>query len=133
MASTPRTVPDVASPEVAKAGVEMIFGLAERWQLSRTELARLLGIRSTSTLDNWRKKAPETLRPDTLERISYLLHIYRALHQLLPERQADQWIRRPNQASPFLGMSALKYMLRGQVRHLLDTHHYLKGVAAGAS
>ena len=52
--------------------------------------------------------------------------------QLLPEEQADEWIRQPNQADPFLGRPALEYMLQGQVRHLLDTHRYLKGVAAGA-
>jgi transcriptional regulator with XRE-family HTH domain len=133
MAVAPPVIPGIESPEVAKAGVEMIFGLAECWNLSRPELARLLGIRSTSTLDNWRKKAPESLSPDTLERISYLLHIYRSLQQLLPEERADQWIRRPNRASPFLGTSALEYMLQGQVRHLLDTHRYLKNAASSVS
>jgi transcriptional regulator with XRE-family HTH domain len=129
--TSPR-VPEVGSPQVAQTGITMVFALAERWELSRPELARLLGIRSTSTLDNWRRKAPETLTPDALERISYLLHIYRSLQQLLPGDQADQWIRRPNDASPFLGVPALEYMLQGQVRHLLDTHRYLKGVASGA-
>lgn len=132
MAVAPSILPNVESPEVVRAGLKMVFGLAQRWELSRSELARLLGIRSTSTLDNWRKRAPETLALDTLERISYLLHIYRSLQQLLPEDRADRWIRQPNDASPFVGRSALEYMLQGQVRHLLDAHRYLKSVASGA-
>ena len=132
MTPTATSLPDVQSPETARAGIRAFFRLAELWGLTRSEMATLLGIRSTSTLDNWRRKAPETLQPDTLERISYLLHIHRSLRQIFPPERAREWPRRANSAAPFLGMSALDFMLQGRVQHLLDVHRYLKGVASGA-
>jgi transcriptional regulator with XRE-family HTH domain len=105
--------------------------LTERWQLTRAELATLLGIRSTSTLDNWRRNPPVSLSPDTLERISYLLHIHGALRQIFPVPRATEWLRRPNDDAPFLGKSALAFMLGGRMQHLLDTHRHLQNVAAG--
>ncbi len=126
------TLPDVHSSEVARVGLETIARIADRWQLTRAELATLLGVRSTTTVDNWRKKTPETLSPDTLERISYLLHIYRSLQQLVGEDGDERWLRTPNAGDPFLGTAPLDYMLQGQVRHLLDTQRYLKSIVSGA-
>lgn len=131
MESTTSSLPSAGSPEVARAGVGAFFRIADRWGLTRAEMATLLGVRSTSTLDNWRKRPPEVLSVDTLERISYLLHVYRSLQQIFPPDRADEWLRRPNSAVPFLGRSALEYMLRGRVQHLLDVHRHLKGVASG--
>lgn len=125
-------IPDLHSPETARAGIHAFFRLAEFWGLTRSEMVTLLGLGSTSTLDNWRKKAPETLQPDTLERISYLLHIHRSLRQILPPESAHEWPRRANSAAPFLGKSALELMLKGGVQDLLDVHRYLKGVASGS-
>ena len=53
---------------------------------------------------------------DTLERLSYLLGIYKALQILLPDpHAADEWVRKPNTAPPFGGSSALERMSSGQV------------------
>lgn len=125
-------LPDVRSPETTRAGLNAFFRLAEQWKLTRGEQTTLLGLRSDSTLDNWRKKPPATLSPDTLERLSYLLHIYRSLRQLFPEDRAREWPRRANDAAPFFGKSALEFMLEGRVQHLLDVHRYLKRYASGA-
>ena len=63
---------------------------------------------------------------DTLERISYILGIYKALQLLLPDtRAADEWIRRPNEAAVFGGRSALDRMLSGNVSDLYDVRQYL--------
>jgi hypothetical protein len=125
-------LPDVSSPETARAGLNAFFRLAEQWKLTRSDQKTLLGLRSDSTLDNWRKKAPATLSPDTLERLSYLLHIYRSLRQLFPEDRVREWPRRTNDASPFLGRTALAFMLEGRIQNLLDVHRYLKRYASGA-
>jgi hypothetical protein len=40
---------------------------------------------------------------EMLERVSYLIGIYRALHAIFPnDDQADRWIRRANMAPPLL-------------------------------
>jgi hypothetical protein len=53
--------------------------LCERWAVTRAKQGPLLGLRSTSTLDNWRRRPPASLPLDTMERISYLLQIYGSL------------------------------------------------------
>ena len=82
-----------------------------------------------STLAKYRAD-PEAARigPDTAERLSYLLGIYRALQILLPRPEAaDGWIRRPNNAPPFNGQTALDRMLSGRVADLYVVRHYLDG------
>ena len=79
------------------------FRIAELWGLSADEQMTLLGVTSRSTFFKWKRAQDVTLPKDTLERISYILGIYKALQiLLLDERAADAWIRQPNTA-PLLG------------------------------
>ena len=69
---------------------------------------------------------------DTLERLSYILGIYKALQILLPDEQAaDRWIRKPNVAPVFAGRSALEQMLSGQVADLYRVRQYLDAERGG--
>ena len=71
------------------------FRIAELWQLSIAEQMILLGVTARSTFFKWKKNADVELPRDTLERISYLLGIYKALQILLPDpHAADAWVRR---------------------------------------
>jgi uncharacterized protein (DUF2384 family) len=104
------------------------FNIARLWGLSQAEQQKLLAL-PRSTLAKYRAH-PETARlsSDTLERISYVLGIYRALQILLPRPEAaDSWIRRPNDAPLFNGASALDRMLSGRVADLYVVRHYLDG------
>ena len=61
-----------------------------------------------------------------LERISYVLGIYKALQVLFPDpTRADAWLRKPNAALPFGGGSALDRMLSGNVADLFVVRSYL--------
>lgn len=107
------------------AGLRAFANIAERWGLSIAEQLRLLGI-SRSTYFKWRREPEPRLPQDTLERLSYLLGIYKALQILLPDTgAADAWIRKPNTAPPFGGRSALDRMLSGQVADLYVVRQYL--------
>jgi hypothetical protein len=100
--------------------------MAELWHLTIPEQLALLGITSRSTYFKWRKEPQPRLPRDTLERLSYLLGIYKALQLLLPDtRAADEWIRRPNAAPQFGGKSALERMLSGNVVDLYVVRQYL--------
>lgn len=93
----------------------------------------LLGNPPRSTFYKW-KKEPESARlgRDTLERISYILGIYKALQILLPEPEvADNWIHKPNSASIFGGKSALQRMLSGNVADLYVVRQYLDAMRGG--
>jgi uncharacterized protein (DUF2384 family) len=113
---------DIAGP----AGLRAFARIAELWHLSIAEQLRLLGIQSRSTYFKWRKEEHARLPRDTLERLSYLLGIYKALQLLLPATQAaDEWIRRPNAEPLFGGRSALDRMLSGNVADLYLVRQYL--------
>ena len=106
--------------------------IADLWELTVDEQMTLLGVTARSTFFKWKKDPNTTLPKDTLERISYILGIYKALQILLPdEKAADEWVRRPNTAALFGGQSALDRMLSGQVADLFVVRQYLDAQRGG--
>jgi hypothetical protein len=107
-------------------GLRAFANIAEAWGLTVADQLKLLGIASRSTFFKWRREREPRLPRDTLERLSYLLGIYKSLQILLPdERAADEWIRKPNNAPLFGGRSALERMMTGQVADLYVVRQYL--------
>src|SRR5713101_62004 len=108
------------------------FRIAEKWELSNEEQMTLLGVDARSTFFKWKRERDGLLSRDTLERVSYILGIYKALQILLPNEQAaDTWIRRPNTAPLFGGKSALDRMLSGKVSDLYVVRQYLDAQRGG--
>lgn len=102
------------------------FRIAELWSLSVDEQMTLLGLSARSTFFKWKRDSKVVLPRDTLERISYVVGIYKALQVLLPdEKAADEWVKRPNSAHLFGGRSALDRMLSGQVADLFLVRQYV--------
>lgn len=102
------------------------------WDLLVDEQITLLGVTSRSTFFEWKKEPNTVLSTDTLERISYILGIYKTLQILLPdEAAADAWIREPNQAPVFARESALDRMLSGQMSDLFIVRQYLEAQHEG--
>jgi len=119
-------IKDLDTRKLAGPGLRTFFNIAEAWQLTREEQMRLLGVPATSTYHHWKSGHGTKLSPDTLERISYILGIYKALQILLPDpHAADGWVKKPNAAIPFGGRSALTYMMQGHVRNLYEVRLYL--------
>ena len=115
-----------SSGALGGAGMRAFVNIAEAWDLSVAEQLTLLGIPSRSTFFKWRREREPRLPADTLERLSYLLGIYKSLQILLPDaRAADEWIRKPNDAPLFGGRSALERMMTGQVADLYVVRQYL--------
>ena len=137
------------------------FRIAELWDLSVEEQMRLLDMTDSTTFYKWKKSSntvpprdtprsalfptervfatnrweeyPNTILPrDTLERISYIIGIYKALQILLPdEKAADEWVKRPNKAPLFKGKPALHRMLSGKVADLSVVRQYLDAQRQG--
>lgn len=111
--------------------LKAFFKLADRWDLSVEERLKLLGSPARSTFFNW-KKGQGHLSLDTLERISYMIGIFKALHVLLSDEDAaDAWIKKPNTAPLFGGKSALDRMLSGHVSDLFVVRQYLDAQRGG--
>jgi hypothetical protein len=122
---------DVAPRPVEEgAAKRAFFRIMEAWQVSDPDARILLGSPSRSTFYNYKRGEGGALSADTLERISYVLGIYKALQLLFPNpQQADAWIRKENQA--FGGRSALEHALGGHVVDLADVRRYLDAVRGG--
>ncbi|OLL27836.1 hypothetical protein BTH42_30505 [Burkholderia sp. SRS-W-2-2016] len=119
--------------DMSAAGLRAFFNIARDWDLNADEQIRLLGSPGRSTFFNW-KKEPQAARlsRDTLERLSLLLGIYKALQILLPQPSAaDNWIKRPNSAPPFGGRRALDRMLAGNISDLVAVRQYLDAMRGG--
>jgi hypothetical protein len=119
--------------DLSVAGLRAFFNIARDWGLSTDEQMVLLGAPGRSTFFKW-KSAPETadLKRDTLERLSYILGIYKALQILLPaSTSADAWVKKPNTAPLFGGKSALERMLGGNVADLMAVRQYLDSRRGG--
>ena len=123
-----------SAPELAGPALRTFFRIVELWNLSATEARRILGDPPRSTYFLWKRSGDGQLSRDTLERVSYVLGIYKALQILLPEQgAADTWIRRPNTAPVFGGRPALDRMLSGNVADLYVVRQYLDAQRGGWS
>ncbi len=112
--------------ELGGPALRTFFRLADQWKLRITEQRKLLGDPPESTFYKWKRQQSGALGRDTIERISYLLGIWKSLQILFPDPvQADAWLHKPNQAPLFGGHSALERMLSGNVADLYVVRQYL--------
>lgn len=112
-------------PNKNAIALKAFFNITHKWNLTSEQERILLGT-STPTFYRWKKDKNGSLTKDTLERISYILGIYKALRILLPsEEAANSWIKKPNKAPLFNGKSALDKLLVGRVIDLADVRRYL--------
>ena len=116
-------------PQRASApAIRTFTRIADRWGLSAQERWRLLGIPKSTYYSYLEKPERARLSHDTLERVSYILGIFKALAILLPRRAAaDSWLRRSNAAPVFNGHAPLELMLGGKVASLYLVRRYLDG------
>ena len=118
--------PEVSVAELGGPALRTFFNLAKTWELSEQEQMKLLGLNSRSTLHAWKSGRVSKVSRDTLERISYLLGIFKAINILLPDmKRADEWVRLPNRAPLFGGRSALDRMTTGNIGDLYVVRQYL--------
>ena len=114
------------SPDLDGPALRAFFRLAEHWKLRIADQRKLLGDPAESTFYKWKRQQTGALGRDTLERISYLLGIWKSLQILFPDvAQADAWLTKPNHAPLFGGQSALERMLLGNVADLYVVREYL--------
>ncbi len=100
------------------------FRIADAWKLKEQEQMRILGLDNRSTFQSWKRGAVAAIPKDALERISYVLGIYKGLQTLLP-KSADDWVRKPNKSPVFGGHSALDRMASGNVSDLYVVRQYI--------
>lgn len=105
------------------AGLKAFLRIMECWGLQEVESAKLLGLTQIP------KVSEVTI--DQLERISHTLAIYRALHTLLQDPNADEWAQKPNHAPLFNGRAALDLLKEG-TEGFRKVRVYLEGQTEGS-
>ncbi len=120
-------------PQTSASAKRAFFTIMRLWGVSDAQARLLLGSPSRATFYTWKKDQDGKLGRDVLERISYILGIYKALQILFPDpAQADAWIsRKPNEA--FGGQSALERMSAGNLADLHAVRSYLDHIRGGGS
>lgn len=112
--------------DLGTAGLRTVFRIADEWGLSTAQLMVLLGDPSRTTFFRWKAGEVAQVSRDLLERLSYLVGIYKALQILLPQGDhANAYLKRPNTAPLFAGRTPLQVMLGGQVADLFQVREYL--------
>src|SRR5688500_5552290 len=118
--------PALDSEELGSTALTAFFNITAAWGLSAEEERTLLGSPPRSTFFKWKSERAARLSADTIERISYIMGIYKALRILLPTPEAAHaWVKKPNAAHGFAGKPALERMLAGRVIDLADVRRYL--------
>ncbi|SAL16858.1 hypothetical protein AWB74_00551 [Caballeronia arvi] len=132
-AGHPVPQPALDSSDLSAAGLRAFFRITQDWDLSTEDQITLLGSPGRSTYFKWKQEpASARLTRDTLERLSLILGIYKALQILLPDpKAADTWVRRPNSAPPFGGRPALDRLLAGNISDLVAVRQYLDAMRGG--
>jgi hypothetical protein len=124
----------ITQPQMGGPGLRAFYNIAQEWGLTAEEQMILLGGVPSSTFYNWKSKVVPSgdisLGRDTLERISYILGIYKALRILLPASYAT-WVKRPNSNPLFGGRPALERMLSGNVSDLFMVRQFLDAWRGG--
>lgn len=116
-------------PGRISAELEAFFNIAEKWGLSTEEQIKLLGSPGRSTFFKW-KKDGGALPNDTVERISHILAIWKALRIIFTiDERAEKWIRNKNEY--FQGHSALDIMLGGKVVDIYKVREYIDAQRGG--
>jgi hypothetical protein len=127
----PPEIVDLTSKEERKrlsaSGLKALFNIAECWKLRGEDVRGLLGgVANGSYFEMKKNPESKVLDPDEMQRVSYLIGIFKALNILHSQQLADEWVRLPNSNRIFGGRTPLDYMIRGgvpameTVRRLLD-------------
>lgn len=114
----------ISKSEVA---LKVFFNICKAWSVEDGDAIVLLGNLEVTRFDEWRE-SPVTaqLSHEVLERISYILGIYKGLQILLPNPiAADAWIKKTNSEAIFGGKSALEKMLQGRTEDLAAVRQYI--------
>lgn len=120
-------------PDLVASALRTFTNLAKAWSLTEAEQTAILGLPVHTASAAIEVGASSDRWTETLKRVSYMIGIYCALHILFPDpHQADEWIRRPNDASLFRGAPALELMCSNRQGDLASVREFLEGQGLSA-
>lgn len=113
--------------EKAKVALKAFFNIAKRWNLNEDDEGALLGKRDQAALRSWKDGTGLVPSNETIQRISHILAIFRAIGILIPDPDiAAAWVKQPNAAATFDGRTALDLMADGDLEKLKTVRQYVE-------
>ena len=118
---------DNSKSALAAPGVSKVLG---KWRCSEQVKSVLLGFENEALFQLMLSNPSDYIfTKEQLERMSYVLNIYRLLHTIFSEAvQADEWINKPNSNELFGGQPAIDVMKKGKVSDLALVVKYLQSL-----
>lgn len=105
--------------------------LAERWALSNTESASLLGV-SVTTWERIKRGAWDgDLTQDQLTRVSALVGIFKGLRLLFADDMETRWLRLKNSGPLFNRATPVEAMVEGGIPLMLEIRRYVDATRGG--
>lgn len=128
MTSQDNDMNDYASlPDDIRSAVREAFHILDAWQATPDQGQAILGI-PAGKYEAWQQQAPAQLDQEHLERISYVLGIWKALRFLFPDNAGyKRWPQIPNKAELFNGDRPIVIMSQGDKATLGRVRGWLDG------
>lgn len=105
--------------------------IAEAWQLSDAEAARLLGVDETSWHQIREGRWQGSFDKHQLLRASALIGIYESLQVAFGGTLADHWVKIRNKHKVFGGKRPIEAMMAGGLPTILETRRHLDAASVG--
>ncbi len=105
---------DEERTRLSSSAIKAFLNIAREWQINKEQAAELLGANSDNFYE-LKNNTSKTLDVDQLTLISYLIGLYKSLHQLYGSTLADKWVKMPNQNPLFKGYLPIEFMRIGGV------------------
>lgn len=119
---------DLETPESRQALTRLVTRLFDRWELDTTIQLNLLGLSESdqAQLIRCRRGEPLSTSRDMLDRVGWLLAIYKTLRLLFPQNPElrSQWIKRRNRA--FADRTPLEEMTEHGLSGITKVSRYLE-------
>ncbi|MCL1068000.1 hypothetical protein L2735_14490 [Shewanella olleyana] len=110
--------------DISKVAISTYVGIMQQWNISGEDQLLLLGFNGDVSTEKLMEPPFSLITPEVLERISFVLKIYKCLQILFPEcEQSNTWIKKANDA--FGGDSALAVILGDRNNGLLKVAEHL--------
>ena len=114
------------NPMLEAVAWKSLKNLLEKFNFNEHEGQILMGNMPRSSYYKGLQDHKMRLTRDQMERISYLLGIYKSLRILFVDSaQAMSWIDRPNDLPPFNDMTPREFMLEGSFLRLAQVRQFL--------
>lgn len=109
------------------AALRTVKNIFAEWDISDSEAAKILGLELRKYGEYCDNPEAAPLDAQLLQRLSYVLGIFKALRMLYKDRAIGKgWVRRGNFSPAFNGKSPLEVILERGVSGLRTTRRYLE-------